>query len=342
MSEQTTPSSTPPGLYAARRREGFTAIEAIALAVSAAWILITGVFFLLFAEPVEGTGSAYQAAVVLMAVFVPAILVWVAAASARSGQIIREESLRLQDAAMVIRHAAITETQVLDPEEVSPAIVTSLDHEDSLVTHQPRPDPSIVPFSSSRSLPPARTTSTRQPHIPNLEAEQPVLPLEAQDETVQPPLSTSDFISALNFPQTAEDKEGFDALRKALRHREAAQIIQASQDVLTLLSQDGIYMDDLPPDMAHPDLWRRFAAGERGRQIAALGGIRDRSSLALSAARMKQDTIFRDASHHFLRLYDRMMSRFCEVADDAEISALSDTRTSRAFMLLGRVAGTFD
>ena len=57
---------------------------------------------------------------------------------------------------------------------------------------------------------------------------------------------------------------------------------------------------------------------------------------------MKQDPIFRDAAHHFLRKFDQMFTDFEAVADDAEISALSETRTARAFMLLGRVAGTFD
>ena len=80
----------------------------------------------------------------------------------------------------------------------------------------------------------------------------------------------------------------------------------------------------------------------RGRAIASLGGVHDRSSLALSAGRMKQDPIFRDAAHHFLRLFDRMFAEFETTASDADISALSDTRTARAFMLLGRVAGTFD
>ncbi len=112
--------------------------------------------------------------------------------------------------------------------------------------------------------------------------------------------------------------------------------------MLTLLSQDGIYMDDLRPDMARPEIWRQFAQGARGRSIAALGGVRDRTSLALTAGRMKQDPIFRDAAHHFLRLFDRMFATFEPNASDAEISALSDTRTARAFMLLGRVAGTFD
>ena len=126
------------------------------------------------------------------------------------------------------------------------------------------------------------------------------------------------------------------------KDRETAILIQAAQDVLTLLSQDGIYMDDLRPDMARPDVWRRFAQGERGRKIAVLGGIRDRSSLALTNGRMKQDTIFRDTVHHFLRQFDKVFARFEESATDADLTAFSDTRTARAFMLVGRVTGTFD
>ena len=57
---------------------------------------------------------------------------------------------------------------------------------------------------------------------------------------------------------------------------------------------------------------------------------------------MKQDPIFRDTAHHFLRLFDKTFARFEKTASDGEIAALADTRTARAFMLLGRVAGTFD
>lgn len=101
-------------------------------------------------------------------------------------------------------------------------------------------------------------------------------------------------------------------------------------------------MDDLKPDRAHPDVWRRFAGGERGRAIAALGGIRDRSSLALTAARMREDAIFRDAAHHFLRSFDRTVAQFEKTASDADLAALSETRTARAFMIVGRVSGIFD
>ena len=85
----------------------------------------------------------------------------------------------------------------------------------------------------------------------------------------------------------------------------------------------------LPP--AHGQICRCF-----GR------GVRDRWSLALTADRMKQSPIFRDAAHHFLRRFDHSFAGFETRASDADIGAFSDTRTARAFMLLGRVAGTFD
>jgi hypothetical protein len=108
------------------------------------------------------------------------------------------------------------------------------------------------------------------------------------------------------------------------------------------MSQDGIYMDDLRPDRSRPEVWRRFAQGERGRTVAGLGGINDRSSLVLSAGRMKKDPVFRDAAHHFLRHFDKTFMEFERHASDEEIARLAETRTARAFMLLGRVTGTFD
>jgi hypothetical protein len=171
---------------------------------------------------------------------------------------------------------------------------------------------------------------------------QPSLALGTPAEDFRPPISVEDFIRALNFPENEHDKEGFRTLRRALEDRDVSRLVRAAQDVLTLLSQDGIYMDDLRPDRARPEIWRKLAKGERGRAIAALGGIRDRSSLALSAGRMKKDPVFRDAVHHFLRQFDRTFSAFEQGASDSEISQLAETRTARAFMLLGRVTGTFD
>jgi hypothetical protein len=57
---------------------------------------------------------------------------------------------------------------------------------------------------------------------------------------------------------------------------------------------------------------------------------------------MREDTVFRDAAHHFLRTFDRTFAEVEPLATDVEIAALADTRTARAFMLFGRVTGTFD
>ena len=165
---------------------------------------------------------------------------------------------------------------------------------------------------------------------------------ELTTEDLRAPLAPADMLRALNFPDGPDDREGFRALRLALEDRATAKLIRAAQDVLTLLSQEGIYMDDLTPERVRPELWRRFAAGERGGAIAGLGGVRDRSSLALTAGRMREDPIFRDAAHHFLRTFDRQVQAFEKTATDADLAELTDTRTARAFMLFGRVTGIFD
>jgi type II secretory pathway pseudopilin PulG len=314
-----------------------TAIEMTALVLSLVWLIGAALFLMFFAAGGAGSG-ALNFVVILLAVFMPVALIWVGAIVARSSRVMREESQRLQAAIDAIRQAYLTQNQALAP-VVDKTVSQKLDE---IAAAQRKTETALATFSSVRvGQPEPRPVLPPRPAPDEVEA-QVSLPLGTPVEEWTPPLERADFIRAINFPEHPEDKAGFAALRRALKDRSTAQFIRAAQDVLTLLSQDGIYMDDLRPDMARPEIWRRFAAGERGRAVAALGGIRDRSSLALTAARMKQDTIFRDAAHHFLRLFDRMFAQFAESATDAEISDLSETRTARAFMLLGRVAGTFD
>ncbi|MEZ5750752.1 MAG: hypothetical protein R3D60_01910 [Paracoccaceae bacterium] len=56
---------------------------------------------------------------------------------------------------------------------------------------------------------------------------------------------------------------------------------------------------------------------------------------------MRSDLVFRDAAHRFLRSFDKQFARFEEQATDAEIARFAETRSARAFMLLGRVTGIF-
>ena len=326
--------STPFGVYSRPNDDGISNIELIAAALSAVWLLGSAIFFLMLPsdqQPDTG-GAGLRFLMTMLAIFMPVGMIWVAATAARASRVMREESKRLQAAIDAIRQAYIAQQQGQN----LGADATVARKLDEIAAAARKTESTLATFQSRRDA------STRlAPLKPAVVDDQPALALGTSAADMTPPLSHEDFIRALNFPETAEDTEGFSALRKALKDRNASQLVQASQDVLTLLSQDGIYMDDLRPDRARPEIWRQFAQGARGRPIAALGGIRDRSSLALTSARMKQDPIFRDAAHHFLRRFDDVFLEFEETATDEDIARLSDTRTARAFMLLGRVTGTF-
>ncbi|MFK7878118.1 MAG: hypothetical protein AB8B71_20500 [Paracoccaceae bacterium] len=326
---------TPLGIYDRPKTDGISAIEMIAAGLSVLWLLGTAIFFLtLPSEPGASGPEPLRFLMTIMAIFLPVAMIWVAATAARASRVMREESQRLQMAIDGIRQAYISQNQGRHLGADS-SVNRKLEE---IAAAARKTETALATFTSARK----DNASLTKPTPAQSADSQPTLELGTDVEDFGPPLSSEDFIRALNFPETAEDEHGFAALRRALKDRTANQLIQAAQDVLTLLSQDGIYMDDLLPDRSRPEIWRVFASGQRGKPIAALGGVRDRSSLALTAGRMKQDPIFRDAAHHFLRKFDQTVSVFAADATDSELSALADTRTARAFMLLGRVAGTFD
>jgi hypothetical protein len=316
-------------------RDRLSTTEVMALVLSLGWMLVAAIFFLIL--PGDGTGfDSLRFVMTLLAVFMPVAMIWVGAAAAKSARIMREESQRLQAAIDGMRKTYLGELQARGAGTPAISSVERKLNEIAQATRQT--ETALATFATTRDVRPAPV----QRQVKRPPDEQQTLALGTPAEELGPPLSRHDLIRALNFPDTEKDEVGFAALRRALRDRQARQLIQASQDVLTLLSQDGIYMDDLRPDRARSEVWRRFAAGERGRAVAALGGVRDRSCLALTMGRMREDTIFRDAAHHFLRLFDRMLVSFEAEATDEELSDLSETRTARAFMLLGRVTGAFD
>lgn len=312
-------------------------IDVLAGVLSAVWLVSTFAYFWRGAAQENSAGRVLTVLVVLL----PLVLIWAAAITLRAVRALRAEARRLQASVDAMRQALAASQQAAAAPR--PPV-------------ERRPDDGAPParqgeaaqpgFASRRDAAATQPSANRKAALvspqPDPAAEQITLPLGTPAEELRRPLTAPEFVRALQFPENPDDKEGFRALRLALEDRELAKLIRAAQDVLTLLSQEGIYMDDLTPDRAHPDLWRRFAGGERGRAIAGLGGIRDRSSLTLTAARMREDAIFRDAAHHFLRSFDRSVAAFEKTASDADLADLSETRTARAFMVLGRVSGIFD
>ncbi|WP_425073176.1 hypothetical protein [Sagittula sp. S175] len=330
MAETKDARPTLPGLYSRGEAAGLTSVEIAAAALSVVWLLLSAWFFMSGGPSDDGGGVSFL--IVLMVIVLPVAMIWVAAMAVRASKVMREESARLQAAIDALRQAYVQQSQAGKGQPPHPQVLKRLDDLGGGVKNL---EATLAMLGGIRQ---AETHVVAEPAVDD----QPALSLGTPAEALLPPLSNADLIRALHFPETAEDDEGFAALRRALKDRQAAKVIQAAQDILTLMSQDGIYMDDLRPDMARPEVWRAFAKGERGRTIAPLGGVHDRSSLALAAGRMREDPIFRDAAHHFLRRYDQLFANVEPGFSDEDISAFGSTRTSRAFMLLGRVAGTFD
>ncbi|MFT6104863.1 MAG: hypothetical protein ACJA1E_001289 [Paracoccaceae bacterium] len=327
---------------------GFGAPEIIALVLSCLWLALAAMFFL-FLEPAETPGDFDPSVFVmtLLSVFMPIALIWVGASGAKSTRIIRAENARLQASVDAV-HRAYNDAQSTASPPRDTHISTLEKRLEQIAETQRSTEALLAQITAAgtdatrgRAAPrsPVTRQDTDKAHDPERQAS---LALGPDTAASSPPISIEDFIRAMHFPESENDKIGFRALKMALRDPKVSGLVRSSQDVLTLLSEDRIYMDDLSPDRARAEIWRKFAHGERGRAIASLGGVRDRSSLTVTAGRMRQDPVFRDTAHHFLRKFDKTFAEFETMANDAEITALSETRTARAFMLLGRVAGTFD
>ncbi|MGV8950068.1 MAG: hypothetical protein ACOH2M_03120 [Cypionkella sp.] len=316
-------------LPASKSSSGMHPTEMFAAGLAIVWVIAVATY--VFTGPKDAGSLGFVLA--LLVVFLPLALIWAAITTLRSVRVLRGEAQRLQATVEAMRAAYVQAQQRPSVERKLDALAKQT--ENALASFSSRRDTGLT-------VPSANRKAAQLPAKPDHDAEQPGLALGTPADALQPRLSVADFNRALQFPENPDDKDGFRALRLALEDRNVAKLIRASQDVLTLLSQEGIYMDDLKPDRSRPELWRKFAGGERGRAIAALGGVRDRSSLALTAGRMREDPVFRDAAHHFLRTFDRCFAEFEPLSTDSDLADLADTRTARAFMLFGRVTGTFD
>jgi len=328
--------------------KGLAQGDALATAVAAAWVVVMGIFFwMVWPDTPSDDGFAMgRFALVLIAVLMPAGLILVASVALRATRDLHRQLFQMQAgidriADAQVAHSAMARTKAAQttsgPIHPEPAVMQpqSIPEKDA---PPPADEAPVSGFTSRREV--SRLIVPRA--APQMPDDQPALALDTPPEQATPPIARPDLIKALHFPDDENDNAGFAALRRALRDRGARKLVQASQDVLILLSQDGIYMDDLRPAPVSADLWRRFAKGERGKAVDRLGGIKEQHDLSAISMRMREDTIFRDSVHHFLRCFDQFLVTFEENATDTDLLELAETRTSRAFMLLGRSTGTFD
>ncbi|MDO5630572.1 MAG: hypothetical protein Q4G22_01915 [Paracoccus sp. (in: a-proteobacteria)] len=299
-----------------RQRDGALTVG---FALSAVWLLMVLVFWL-FGPAGDGTASGLARLVSAIGVVMPLALIWLAVGLARSIATLRAEADDLR--------ARLAQMRAAGGDTIRPATAPAT---------PPAPAATATPAAAA-PVTPAPPPSAALARVRPADTRQTAMRFDAPESV---PIDTTDLILALNFPDGPDDLRAIDALRAALRDHDTARLIRAAQDVVTLLAEADLYMDSLRPDPAPPELWRRFADGARGSAVAAIGGIHDETALEIASALLKNDEIFRDSAHHFLRHFDLALTRVISGMSDDDIAELAQTRSARAFMLLGRAAHIF-
>ncbi|MBK4216544.1 hypothetical protein JJJ17_11460 [Paracoccus caeni] len=302
------------------------AASAIGAVLSLLWLVLLLLFWL-FGGSGEGSGGVARL-VMIVGMILPLVLIWLAVGLARAIAALRAEADDLRYRLTQMREMAATRGTPPPARPVQDMRDADLPPEPAFRAAPPAPKPAPVPAPAA-PLRPARPVDGRQT----------AMSFDGPEAVSVPP---ERMVTALNFPDGPDDHAAISALRMALKDPQYSRVLRAAQDVVTLLAAQDVYMDDLQPEPAPASLWLRFADGVRGSSISGIGGVRDEIALEIAGHMMRGDEIFRDSAHHFLRQYDVALTRLISQLDEDQIGALADTRSTRAFMLLGRVAGMFD
>lgn len=320
---------------------------ALVVAISLTVIWAVGIAAIFYLYPDVARDISYNqslTALVAVGLFLPLILIWIAALLSQSMAAMRNETKILRKS--VERMDKMLRVQIVDETETRDLWIQS--QLAQITAHTKKTNLDVADIAEKMSEGHAETEAPRNttalPKKPLIltDAAQPDLPLPSDTKSPTAPVTIRELIKALNFPNDARDAEGFRVLQRAISDHTTSKLLQSAQDVLTMLSEDGIFMDDLRVERPEASAWRSFAKGARGSEVAALGMVRDRTALTLSKTRLKNDTAFRTKAHRFLTQFDHILTEFEETAKDSELVEMGKTRSAIAFMLLGRVSGAFD
>ena len=148
-------------------------------------------------------------------------------------------------------------------------------------------------------------------------------------------------LKALHFPSDKNDTSGFVALNLARKNNSIFQLLRVSEDFLNLLAQDGIYLDDLKIEPPPVKAWLNFIDPEKklcSRRLSCNGVDTQIKNLKV---RIKSDTVFRDTALMLMRRFDKLLRDKLHSAEDHQIFQIANTRSGKAFLIVGRILDTF-
>lgn len=311
--------------FSAEQRRGRLLL--VGVGASVAWLALAALFAALTPPP-EGQQDAESGGSLLwlIGLLMPLALIWVAVWVAHSLSLLRQEAAELRASLEQMRQGGSSD-QV--------AVVMYDENAEPDVPDGDRARHPTQPAARGQSRRTAAAAASARPPVA-ADGRQASLQLDNPEGT---PLTGPELFFALNFPDGPEDREAIRCLRLALADPGLARLIRAAQDVVTLLAGQGVYMDELQLPEPDAGLWLRFAIGERGDAVADLAVIRDESALEAAGLMLRDDEVFRDVAHHFLRHFDRLISRMARDKDAQAVALLTETRSGRAFTLLAQATG---
>lgn len=330
------------GVYGKENNSNSFFIDIIAIVLSIAWVVFS-IFFLTFREKTS-LNSPSETSFILdcMAVFVPVAMIATISMSLKVSRKLEEQTIKHQNEIDALRRTYVTQQQVSGFSVKSTA---ERQYDESTMVRE-KAETGVAKFSTRRDL---NDDHIKNPALrktkPSFLKEEPLLPLEEDNTTLDEPntlLSVGEFIKAANFPDDENDQEGLSSLRKALLDRDLAKLLHAAQDSLRIMSEDGIYIDSIEFKTGKVELWRSFGNGTRGKKLSGIVNFYNNTNLQKVNSRFKNDTVFKDVTHHFLRQFDLIFTEFSKNASDDEILQFSKTRTALVFLILADLAGTFD
>lgn len=157
------------------------------------------------------------------------------------------------------------------------------------------------------------------------------------------PLDWPSLLSTLDLPEARSDTAR--ALQSAaLNDRGISETLALAGEVQESLAEEGLFLQDLAPIHASAASWRSYADGKRTKKLThEMAGIKDDVALTLAQTRLRSEPAFRDLALRFVASYQRLIARGAgEEGAGARLLELAETKSGRAFLLLGQLTGAFE
>lgn len=254
----------------------------------------------------------------------PILLIWLAAAHFRSSRNARDHIWALYSELNSLRESLYPEAQREEDGFQEEPLDTHAEHELPVETEHEvetyEPEPTFASDTEYEEQSEAASSSQME-----------------TDSTARMSLPLDTLIRALSFADHEDDTEGFEAIDRAMDNDTTARLLEASQDVLHRLSTLNIFVDNLTLDIAQHEVWRFHAANASKSEIATLGAIKETDALEGVANLLEQDEQFRESAQNLIDQVNDQMMGIIGDADADQVAAFANSRTIRAFILLGNI-----